>query len=107
MIDIMNAVVNAAGTNSNPACVAVQPSMDCVYNGIMNVELYKPKPRMKDMIVPNLKFPLLNTFKLTTGFRNIVSRQMKKKQPSALSTARTVIVLSLNQSLSCPFSKTY
>ena len=104
---IMNAVVNAAGTKSNPACVAVHPRIDCVYKGMMNVEPYKPKPRMKDMIVPIRKFPLLNTLKLTTGFLKIVSRQMKKKQPSVLKTVRIVMVLSLNQSFSCPFSKTY
>src|SRR5437868_5639149 len=103
----MNAVVKAAGTKSNPAWVAVHPRIDWVYNGMMNVEPYKPKPRIKDIIVPILKFPLPNTFKFTIGFRNVVSRQMKKKQPSALNTARMVIVLLLNQSSSCPFSNTY
>ena len=44
----MNAVVNAAGTISIPACVAVQPSVACVYNGIINVEPYKPKPSINE-----------------------------------------------------------
>ena len=38
IIGIINAVVNAAGTISRPACSAVQPNVLCVYSGIMNVE---------------------------------------------------------------------
>ena len=107
MIGIINAVVNAAGTKSNPACVAVQPRIDCVYNGIIKVDPYKPKPRMNDKIVPTRRLPFFSTLRFTTGLRKVNSRQIKKKALKKLITAKVVIVLLLNQSSSWPFSRMY
>jgi hypothetical protein len=57
-IGIIKAVVIEPGINNKPASVAVHPKMDCVYIGIINVEPYKPKPSMKAIRVPILKFRL-------------------------------------------------
>jgi hypothetical protein len=64
MAGIIKAVVIDPGSNK-PASVAVQPKMDCVYMGIINVELYNPKPRIKAIKVPILKFPSFRTLKFT------------------------------------------
>src|SRR4029078_12848312 len=107
MIGIINAVVSAAGTKSKPACVAVHPRRDWVYKGIINVDPYKPKPSMNDKIVPTRRLPFFRTRKLTTGLRKVSSRQIKKNALKKLITERTTIILLLNQSSSCPFSKIY
>jgi hypothetical protein len=43
----------------------IQPKMDCVYMGIINVDPYNPKP--KSHRVPILKFPSFRTLK-TMGY---------------------------------------
>src|SRR5450432_1808548 len=62
---------------------------------------------IKDKRVPTLRLPFFNTRSSTTGFRKVNSRQRKKKKPKNATTDKDVITLSLNQSSSCPFSKTY
>src|SRR5258705_7065900 len=103
----MNAVVNAAGTNNRPASVADHPNIDCVYNGMMNVEPYKPNPRMNDNIVPTRRLPFFKTFNCTIGLRKVVSLQIKNKAPNVAITESTTIISLLNQSSSCPFSSIY
>src|SRR5665647_3610349 len=97
---IIIAVAIPEGMNNKPASRAVQPNMDWVYNGIINVEPYSPKPNKKERIVPTLKFPFLSTRNSTIGFLYVNSRQIKKKIPKTAVTDKRTIILSLNQSSS-------
>src|SRR6476660_3064584 len=107
MIGIIKAVVNAEGIISIPACCAVHPSVACVYKGIIKVEPYKPKPMIKDNMVPTLRLPFCSTLNSTIGFLKLNSRQMKKNNPKTAVTVNSIMVPLLNQSSSCPFSNTY
>src|SRR5437868_852644 len=107
IIGIMTAVVNAAGTSNMPASWAVQPNIVWVYNGMMNVEPYNPKPMINESIVPTRRLLFFKTLSSTIGRRNTVSLQIKKYNPKKATIERRTMVELLNQSSSCPFSNTY
>ena len=83
---IIKAVVNAAGTISIPACCAVHPKIDWVYSGIIKVEPYKPKPMIKERIVPTRRLLFFSTRNSTIGFLKRNSRQIKKYNPNTAVT---------------------
>ena len=107
IMGIIKAVVNAAGIINAPDCWAVHPSVDCVYKGIINVEPYNPKPMIKDKIVPTRKLPFFKTLNSTMGCFATNSLHTKKYKPSTAVMVKKIIVPLLNQSSSCPLSKTY